>query len=386
MLIEKLTQAVTGTVRFCAEEGFSDRFLNDCAAQGVVLKNVDVCGNTVTAEVSCKSFAAVREICSLSGMKLTRVRARGLRPTLLRYKARIGVPIGVFLGAVLYIVLSSMLWSIQITGIEETKAEAFSGYLTGIGVSRGVFLFGIDCNELERRIEAWDPEILRAAVNLIGCRMYIAVTPRVVPPVLPDVNEYCNVVAAKDGEILSADILAGEGFVKDGDPVVKGDLLASGAVPLKNGGVCFVHAKAVVRARTVTGVVCSVPAEKDVSRLTQRKDRWSVCFFGVQFPPQRDAKRMCGEYLATDGSVFPIGLKRGRYDEYEKEKIQLNKEQARLLVFTDLACIAYRDFRTVPIEELRVTESFDAGARITAAFVCVEDIAKEQIFEVDREE
>ena len=383
MVMDRISELLFGTVRFTVAEGFPDRFLNDCSEDGIVLKNVAAEKDRVSATVPYRRFPAVRETCVGSGMRVISARARGVKPLLLRYKARIGVPIGILAGIFLYLFLSSMLWSIRIGGIDESKSESFHRYLSEIGVSKGMFLINIECNEIERLIEAWDPEILRASVNLIGCKLYIDVKPRVVPPRV-DASDACyNIVAVKDGEVLSADILAGEGFVKDGDAVVKGDLLVSGVVPLKTGAVRYIRAKALITARTVTAVSGVADPAVKARVFTSCKDRWSVYCFGIVFPSVSEADAVTSEYLATQTSLFPIGLRRGRYTESEETTVRLVNKQARLFAYTDLACKAYQGFENVQIAQLRITENVGNGAEIRAAFVCIEEIGSEQKVEVE---
>ncbi len=381
MIADILKRYLKGEYRFTVKGGFSDDFLKECALEKVVLKNVLVQGNRVIGHVSRRDRQAVARAAERSGMEIESETKFGLYYTLERYKARVGIPAGIVIAVLLLKLLSSMLWSVEVRGLSTINEEDLMRFLADANVGKGTFLLQVDCNEIEETIERYSPFVKRATVNLVGCRMYIEVQERELPPEINGMDRYCNVVAAKDGVVLKADILAGDGNVKAGDVLQKGDLIAAGIVELKNGGVRYLEAKANVIAETESVFSAAVALPASVSQTEKIHDRFALYFFGVVFP-RMDAEKANVRWLSAGETVLPAGILRQRQTEPSQSPAQLQYAQARLLALDSVAVAAVNGLCGNRVRSCTVIQFAEGSLYIVAQFMCEENIAQQQYFEV----
>lgn len=381
MLLSELKKFFEGRVYFRATEGFSELFLNTCRAKGAKLRDIFVADDSVLASVKYSEYKRVLKGADMSGMTLEITKRSGFPALFQKYKTRLGIPAGILFAAVIIQILSGILWSVEISGLENIKEEEFSAFLDSCGAKKGTFLVNIDCNEIELLAENLSPVIMRVTVNLIGSKLYVEVFERELPPDMTDLNIFGNIVAEKDGEVLSADILSGVSYVKAGDAVVKGDLLAGGVQELSDGSTRLLRAQAIIIARTKTMFSCQTALKINVKKPEKMSDSKSVYFFGLVFPPQQGSTSSA-TYLSTLSSIFPIGVLRTRTTEFYEDTVQLSEAQAKLICITDLAFTAFQTLGDTYVAERYITSSVDSKYAVDAQFFCEEDIAKEQLFEV----
>lgn len=386
MWFEKRMKLKEGEIRFMAQNGFADLFLNACKSKGAVLKDIDFTDGVLKASISGKDYAKILAAAKMTGMDIQIIYSRGILFLLHRYRKRIGIPVGIALGILVYLILSSMIWSIDITGLQTLREHELREYLAGMDVKNGMFIAAADCREIERRAEMFDPAVLRATANLVGCKLFIHIKERARPPELKDEKRYCNIVAAKDGEVLKTDIFAGVSQVKAGDTVHAGDLLVSGAKLLRTGETRLMIASACVIARTTTGVSCNTPLEISVKSLSGRRDRYSLCVFGLEFPSNTANGPSIAQFLHTQDSIIPIGFKRTRETKYEDTRLKLRFGEASLLAFTDLAQTVSGALEKTDILSCTADVSENNGAQIDCVLTCEEDIAKEELFQLISEQ
>jgi len=202
---------------------------------------------------------------------------------------------------------------------------------------------------------------------------------RTLPPEMTDLHTYSNVIAAKDGEVLSADILAGVPYISAGDTVQKGDLLAGGIQELSDGTERLLRAKAIVMARTRTSFSCQTALNVSVQKPESMSDKRSLYFFGLVFPPQNE-KASSAVYLSTPTSIFPIGLIRTRTTGMTDISLKLTDAQAKLICMTDLAFTAFQSIGDTYVYQREISSQTAAQYSVDAVFYCEEDIAMEQMF------
>ena len=285
MLFERLKKWMRGRTRFLITDCFPAELLDACVRRNVRLFDLTVSADQLAGSVSPADLDALREIAESSGARFAVVRSTGLRAAVLRYRFRWGIPCGILCFCAVLAVLSSMLWTIEIRGLTCLKEEAMLEQLASCDVRIGSFLSGISCNELEAELERMDPRILRATVNLTGTRLYIEIAERELPLPREEAGGWANIYAAEDGLILKADYFAGVGHFKAGDAVVKGDLLASGSLPMPDGSFRFVKAQAEVIAETKTTHHAFVTETVSVERVTRVRDDYGLAFFALRLFP-----------------------------------------------------------------------------------------------------
>ena len=379
MLFERLKKWSRGRTRFLIADCFPAELLDACVRQNVRLFDLTVSADQLAGSVSPADFDALREIAASSGAQCTVVHAAGLRAAVLRYRFRWGIPCGILCFCAVLAVLSSMLWTVEIRGLTCLKEEVMLERLAASDVRIGSFLSGISCNELEAELERMDPRILRATVNLTGTRLYVEIAERELPLPREEAGGWANIYAAEDGLILKADYFAGVGHFKAGDAVVKGDLLASGALPMPDGTFRFVKAQAEVIAETARTDHAFITETVFVERVTRVRDDYGLAFFALRLFPfagKAGTAPVAGSRsLQTAGTIFPVGLLRVRRTQTEKTQMKLTPAQGKLLGLTQLALKLSdsSDFEYVTNRTVRYYRN--RGATLEADVICRKNIA-----------
>lgn len=377
-----------GEARIVVSEGFPALFLEKCRQRGIRLRYLIVRTGELEARVDQKDLNAVLEISALLGMHTQVLENRGIPQFLLRYRKRYGIPVGILIAAVILSVLSSFVWSVDFEGIERLDRQAFESYFKEAGLSQGVFLCNVDTRVLEQEAEAFDPNIKKVSVNLIGCRAFVRVWERVRPPEITDETICYDLVAAKDGEVVKADITAGTPMIHVGDGVLKGDILAQSAVPLKNGETRFAAASGIVIARTKQTVVCELRQKQRVATVVRHKKKTGLLFFGCEAPVHNTQNRenlramSCVSYLQAGGTAFPIGSRTTDLLYCSTAEITLTPAQALLICADDLARRSAELLPNCQVESreerLRTGETFS----LEAAYTILENIAEQRQIEL----
>ena len=343
MLGEKLERWIRGDVRITVSEGFPILFMEACRKKKIRLRYLIVYTSGLEARIDRKDLDAVFGISAQLGMHTEAEEQKGLLPYLRRYRRRYGIPAGILCAAAILSVLSSFVWSVEIEGTEMLSKEAFAAQLKAAGLSQGVFLCNVDTGAIERETEAFDPIIKKVSVNLIGCRAFVRVWERTLPPAITEEGVACDLVAAKGGEIVKADITAGTPLVHAGDAVRCGDLLAEGAVLLKNGGTRSAAANGIVIARTKIPVLCELHRRQTVCAVIRSRKKYGFILFGCEFPLHGEKKQngvLCMNgvsYLKAGNTVFPVGVRTADLLYCRETKISLTQAQAVLICADDLA-------------------------------------------------
>ena len=381
MIAEKAGEFLSGKIVFTASGGFPSLFLEECAVRKTVLRDVKQGSGSVAARVSERDYRKVVPAAEKAGMTLTVQSTGGLPELLRRCRARAGLFVGVLLGALLVWYLSGSLWEITVTGNEAVGAEEILDALEEAGIGTGARLAQVDAAAAERQVLARLTRLSWIAVNVAGCKASVEVREITEPPALTPEGEYANIVAARDGVILRADVLAGVGELKVGEAVVGGDLLVSGVVEMSNGMYRLTEAKAVIEALTTTELAVSEKSVFPAQTPQRRRETYAVRFFDRRIPlgfaSRQGETETGGRFLRSRRTVFPIGILRETAVTFSEQTVTLDEERTKLLCFASFCEQAAERYREAKV--LRRTIDFspgDDGCSLLARYRCVENIAK----------
>lgn len=387
MQAEKLERIARGYIKFTVTDGFAENFFCECKKRDVSLFDVSAADGGISAVIKKESLSAMSDCAKKAGMEVHIDKRAGVPYVFFRYRFRIGIPAGFLLGLVIFLFLSSVVWSIEITGNEAVSEYEIMDVLDKQNVKVGCFTENVDCKAIELELQEQIDKLLVVTVNIFGSKIFIDVTERITAPDITDENQYTNLVAAKDGEIVRFDVLAGDGVLRVGLPVVKGDLLVSGVEELKDNTVRYVHAKALVVARTSTVISTSNALNFNALKINRNSDRYMFYLFGLKIPLRfnfGDATVYENKYLAdTKNTVFPLGIIRENARETESVPISLTEEQGRLICINDFALKASQELTDAVIIDASGVFSTSNQIKIESKYICEEDIAEELVFEVE---
>ena len=154
-MFEKLVAFLTGRISFHAQKGFQLLFLNACREEEIVLHNVCLSENGISAIIAYKEYEKLLRAAQKSGMELTEIKKTGLLPMINKHRSRIGIPCGFAAAAAVLFLLSGMLWSIDINGLQSINESQFRSFLSKNNIKTGIFLINVNCNEIERCAESY---------------------------------------------------------------------------------------------------------------------------------------------------------------------------------------------------------------------------------------
>ncbi len=383
-MIINFLRLILGFVEFEARGGFPERFLNLCTVNGITLWQVQNDGVKVKACTSVKAYKSIRKSARNSGMRVKIIRKRGLPFFIKKNRARAGILVGLSL-AVLFLALSScMLWNIEITGNEKIRSEALTESLNNNGVRIGVLKSKIDTIAIQNELLDEYKDLSWVSINIFGTKAVLEVKENSEKPEMADDKTPMNVVAKKDGQIVLVEGHKGSNTVKEGDVVVKGDLLISGVTPNANGSEKTVHATGKVFANTLTCVKGECGVSKKGNVLKASGNKYYLYALGGEIPlflKCKGEKLYKGENLLKSSSgELPFGVRWEWLGEFRETELALTENQASLLAL--LKCVEEkREGFTGEYEILKIsyTKTFgNDAAQVKCVVSAKENIAEEK--------
>ncbi len=319
---------------------------------------------------------------------------KGLPAIAKKLLRRPGLIAGLFSFIIISWFLSRLVWDVRITDDCSFDNEDVEEMLLSEGFSYGTFYPKTDFDSLNSRIMASYPDVAWISVNMKGNVAEVEIR-RAEHGELPAHSEgvFANVVASEDARIYLAHTDEGTSEIKDGDVVKKGDLLISGIVPMRNGGVRFVYASGEVMADVNRSV--SVKIEKYVKNnyFTGRSvTDTGVIFFKkrVNLFPNRRIKYTTydkiekKERLVLFGKIeLPVWINKTEYREYKEYDSELTPEESLVgakIKLRKLMDDVLRDAELISKKVILIPE--DDGIVLRCDMVCRVDIGQTVEFDV----
>ncbi|HHV29683.1 MAG TPA: sporulation protein YqfD [Clostridium sp.] len=350
MLLFRLWNYIRGYVIIFIEGYFLEKFVNICTRRQILLWDIKRNKNSkMTLKISIQGFKRLRPIAKKTGCRVKILNKRGLPFLLNRYRRRKTFLLGAAVFIVLFYIMTSFVWSIEVIGNEKIETDIILKSLTQQGVKPGVFKYKINPEEIANTIILDIDGLSYVNVLLKGTKIKVEVAEGVKrPPIIP-LNEPCDIVAKKDGVIKSIVVKAGQAQVKEGETVRKGQLLVSGSIPIKGAedSPRKVHAMGEVLART--WYEGEHPVELKVVekvRTGRKKDNLTLVLFSKEIELfHKEASFSDFEKVEIKKSlsigeelVLPFGLTIERYYENDLVEADVSFEDAK----ENAANIAYK--------------------------------------------
>ncbi|MBQ7646912.1 MAG: sporulation protein YqfD [Clostridia bacterium] len=271
----------------------------------------------------------------------------GIPFLLSKYRKRYGIFFGAIIGAAVIYMSQFYLWDIRINVTNDPEQSAHILYeLEKIGFRPGIYIPEYNVRNTEVRFLVNNPEYNFISINVVGNVANVDVRRRTEKPDIIDRDGMCDIVAERDGIIISADALQGTPKVKEGDVVAKGDLLISCVTVGRYGTYRLCKAIGTVKAVTYREYETSVPLKQTVKEYTGRTEtKTSYEIVGKRFdlfidetsPFEKCDAESEKETVTVFGRVrLPVIKHKTVYREYAVSETLIGAEEARE--------IAQRDF------------------------------------------
>ena len=386
MLIWLLRQG-RGYLRIRASGGFNERFINLAATAGIDLWDVKAANGVLFACTNVKSYRKLRKVARQSGMRLCVAQRHGAPFLLQRFRARLGVAVGLAVFFAVVYTLSLFVWSVHISGSETLTEDQVREALSSLGLDSGVLKSSLNLPVLKREAMLNLPELSWITLRLKGGTVYVELREsKKAPDIIPQ-DTPCNIVAARGGQILRTQTIAGQSLVKPGDVVAEGDPLISGVSENVFGETLLHHAGGEIIAATVRVLTQEVPLHQKLLLPTGhviRRQRFQL--FGVEIPlslspaPQGEnyQRQVTKTPVTLFGAQLPAALFVEEWQELKEEEVTYSQGEAAQIAEEALEKTIAEELQDVLItsrEKRLVVENGTLSYQLT--LYCEENIARE---------
>ena len=232
-------------------EGYSvEKLINICIKNGMLLWNIKRSKSTIVyANVGVKEFREIVIIAKKNGCKIKIINKKGLPFLLHRYKKRKIIFILIIAILFVLVALSQFIWNIKIEGNEKIESSQITQILENKGIKLGTAKRNIDKQKIINEIRLERSDIAWIGIDIEGTNLIVKIVETNAKPEIVNEEDYCNVVATKDAQIVKISAQNGIPLVKEESVVTKGDILIAGWIEGKYTGTRYVHANGEVMAK-----------------------------------------------------------------------------------------------------------------------------------------
>lgn len=231
MLAIKLWNYLKGYVIIKINGLSLERLLNLALANDIYLWDVKRIDNTeIEATVSLLGYRSLESIVGKIGCKMEILYRSGLPFIMERLKRRKMLGFGAIIFVCLIILLSSVVWEIDIKGAEQIPLDEIFSVLEVNNIKVGKFKQNIQVNRVKEILLNKFEYISFLDVKINGVKLIIELRELDIPPEKVDKSYPCNLVAKKKGVITKIIAKNGIALVEKGEIVEPGDVLISGII------------------------------------------------------------------------------------------------------------------------------------------------------------
>lgn len=250
MYIKILIYYILGYVNIVVEGFFIERFINTCISKKIFFWKTNRMKSTVfSANIGVRNYKEVVKIAKKCQCKIRITNKKGIPFLLNKYRKRkiFVVTLGIIILGI--ITIFNFIWNIEIKGVDEIKQREIMEFIQNEGIDIGKYKNNIDLQSLINKIRIQRDDIAWVGMEIEGTNLIVDVVEADKKPEIINEDEYCNVVADKDGIIVKVKAQNGTPAVEEGTTVKKGDILIQGWLEGKHTENRYVHAEGEVMAK-----------------------------------------------------------------------------------------------------------------------------------------
>lgn len=311
---------------------------------------------------------------------------KGFPFTLNKYIRRYGVYLGVIISILFSVYFSNIVMKIEISGTnnEEIINEVLE-ILEEEGIYAGKYIPSINFLKANMSLYAHCDSISWSSIAHTGSVIKIVVSELSPKEETNNRRMPSNIVAARDGVIVKAEVLSGQLDVLIGDAVSKGELLVSGIVERRNGRTYYYHSLGDIYAKYSQSIVITQKYKTTSKQYVNTQYKRAIRFFNTNIAiPQNkldgnfDIKEDVSN-LYFFGIKLPIGITTFEYNEVVYNNDILSTESAfleayRLLDNYEQNILSNEEIVSRKVEEM-MTED---GVALYVAYELIGEIGVQQ--------
>ena len=274
MYIQIIKNYLSGYVRIIVEGFFIERFINLCLKNGILLWNSKRKKATLLeVNIPVKDFKKVVGLAKQTDNKVKIKSKKGFPFVAHQYKKRKIFFSFLCLIVVSILFLSNFVWNIEIIGNQTISKEEILQNLKEQGLNIGNFKKNVDTKAIVNNMRLNRNDLAWIGIELKGTNAIVKIVEAAQKPDIVQEDEYCNIVATKDGMIVKVNALNGTPLVKEGDTIKKGTVLVGGWLEGKYTGMRYVHANGEVKAKVWYEEKEKIELNQVITRQTENTER-----------------------------------------------------------------------------------------------------------------
>jgi len=372
--------------------GFSvERFVNLAIHKGLYIWDVSYQGASVRMKVSIKGFKQLKECARKTNCRFKIKEKRGAPFTIYKFRKRKLFPLGIVAFIALLYYLSGFVWLVEVTGNERLESALILEFLEERGLSAGERRRGVDRQGLAREAGAHFQDISFINIGIRGTKATVSIAEALPREEIIDKSRPCDIIARGDGIITSVFVSRGTPKVREGDVVLKGDVLVSGTLVVGEGAEAVVvghtHSIAQVRAKQYYEMNFNISRTEIRKRFTGRtRAAFAVNILNKELNLLRYSNLYDNYDRITDrrqlgfgeNYPLPIVLIRHTYKEFEPYEVvrSLSEMKELALMTVTNRIIREFDFDADVIEKIVEYEQTNYGLRVMATVITNENIGE----------
>ena len=339
MLFKILLNFIFGYLNVTVEGYYIERFKNTCKPRGILLCGMKRTKSTImNMNIGASEFKGAVKIAKKHGCRIKINGKHGLPFVMKKYKKRKIFFILLLLVIITIYALSKFVWNIEVTGNNTIDSNEIIETLNNDGLNIGVLKSKINTEEIINKIRYQRDDIAWIGIELQGTNAIVKIVEADSKPEVVDENDYCNIVASKDGIVQKITAQNGTLMVTEGAEVKKGDILIAGYMDGKYTDRNYVNAMGEVKALvtyTQTEKIYKKETKKEQTGNFENKYSIKINNFKINFYKtlskyeNYDTMYTSKKIKLFSNFYLPIEIIRNTNYEVTNTEIEYNETQAK---------------------------------------------------------
>lgn len=359
-----------GYLEIKVEGYFIEKFINNCLRDNIFLWNIKRKKSTImTCNIGISDLKRMKKILKKTKCRIKIEKKKGLPFTFNKYKKRKIFILLIILISATIIILSNFVWNIEIEGTEKINKEELKQTLKQEGLSVGKFKPSLDTKDIINKIRLDRDDIAWIGIEVTGTNAIVKVVESEEKPEIINEDDYCNIVATKDGVVSKIMAQNGTPLVKDGDLIKKGTILIGGWLEGKYTGTRYVHSNGQVEAKvwyTQKERVYLKEQKKEETGEVENKYSVNINNFIINFNKSLskfenyDTIEETKKLKLFSNFYLPIEIVKTTYKEYKNTEITHTIEEAKTIGIErakDKLNAQVENTNNITDEQINVTEN-----------------------------
>ncbi len=330
MLFKILLNFIYGYKQVEIEGYYLERFLNEILKNSIFVWKIDrIQINKVRINASNSAIIDLKEIVYKNQCLMKITKDCGIPAIVKRYKKRRYIFGLSFTFFIMIFAISRFIWNIDVSGNIEIDKKQVIEIAKKSGLSIGKYKQKIDTESVIKDIKNSLDNVSWVGVDYKGTNAIIKIVEGQKIPMVVNENDFCNIVAKKDGEIQKIVAQNGTVMCKDGDNVKQGQILIAGWMEGLYTGKYFVNSEGSVKAKISYSETTKIYKNEIERKHTGKRDKKvSIKMKNLQINLfKRVSKFKKYDTIETIKSLrlssnFYLPIKFVIYDSFEVEEIK----------------------------------------------------------------